>query len=84
VCPPCRYNAATPGAQGVDDRQLAVVNGAKGNDPDLAVFAAFVGTLQDRALEDSNGVLEIDSVLGDIGRVLGSVSLKRHLSIDAL
>jgi hypothetical protein len=46
VCSPCRYETATSGAQGIHDRQLAVVNGAKGNDPDLAVFTAFVGTLQ--------------------------------------
>ena len=72
-----------PAPHGVHDRRRAIVN-AKGNDPDLAIFAAFVGTLQDCALEDSNGVLEIDPVLGDIGRVLGNVPLERHSSIDTL
>src|SRR6516225_827471 len=84
VCSPCRNNAATSGTRGVHDRQLTSVDDAKGDNPNLAVVVALVRTLQDRALENPNSILEIDSVLGDIGSILGSVPLERHSSIDIL
>src|SRR5215469_2912780 len=84
VCSPCRNNAATSGTHGVHHRQLAIVDYSKGDDPNLAILASFVGTLQDRPLEDANSILEIDSVLGDVGHILGSVPFEGHPSIDIL
>jgi hypothetical protein len=64
-------------AHGVNDHQLAIVSNAKGDGADLTIVTALVGTLQDRALEDPDGVLEIDAMLGNVGRVLGGVPFER-------
>src|SRR5487761_1224106 len=84
MCSPRRYNPATLAAHGVNDCQLPVIDAAEGDDADFTVVPPVISPFQDRPVEDPDGVLEVDPMLGDVGRVLGGVPFERHLSIDTL
>src|SRR6516165_6651591 len=66
---------------GLDVRNLTVINNTEGNDAAFAIVSACMDVLQNRPIEDSKGVLEVDPMLGDVARVFGFVPFEVHLSI---
>jgi hypothetical protein len=79
VGPPRRDDAALSTAHCIDDIQLKIRGSADGGDPLLPLVSAFVGLLQDQALEYAHGVPEIDAMLGEVGRIFGRIPIERHL-----
>jgi hypothetical protein len=66
-------------AHSVDNRQLAIINGTESDDTGFAIIPASIGPFQNRTIEDPNGICEVDSMLGYVGRVLRGVPIERHL-----
>jgi len=76
---PRRYDPTALAAQSVDNRELALMSDAEGYDAYFAIVLTGVGLLQNRPVEDSNRVLEVDPVLSDVGRGFGFVPLERAI-----
>ena len=48
------------------------------------MLMVLIGALQDRPLKDPDGILEVDTMLGHVGRVLVGVPFERHPRMDTL
>jgi hypothetical protein len=71
-------------ADGVDHSQLAIIDDTEGDDAMFTIVAAIIGSFQNRAVEDADGVLEVDSVFRDVGGILGGVPFEDHRCMDGL
>ena len=59
-----------------DSRDDKVRDPAVADGPLLAIIAPVIDVADDGTFENPNGIGKIDTVLGDVGRVLGLISLE--------
>src|SRR5579863_754590 len=84
IGPSRRVDAAPAAADCIDHVQLQSLNHANRHDPLFTIVPTTVDLLQDRPLEYPYGILEVDTMLGEIGRVFGGIPFKCHLCMYEL